>query len=59
VPIADHDQVLAFVERRRLMGRGQDWIEMHLLASAVLSSLPLWTPDQRLSTVARGFDLHP
>ena len=58
-PVADHEEVLAFVERRRLMGRGLGWIDMHLLASAVLASLPLWTSDQRLSIVARALDLHP
>ena len=59
VPVADHEEVLAFVESRRLMGRGLGWIDVHLLASAVLASLPLWTSDKRLSAVARALDLHP
>jgi predicted nucleic acid-binding protein len=59
VPVADHEEVLAFVESRRLMGRGLGFIDVHLLASAVLASLPLWTADKRLSAVARALDLQP
>jgi hypothetical protein len=59
VPIADHEEVLAFVERRRLMGRGLGWVDVHLLASAVLASLPLWTSDKNLSAVARALGLGP
>ena len=58
-PVADHDEVLAFVEGRRLMGLGLGLVDVHLLASAVLASLPLWTADKRLSEVARALNVHP
>lgn len=62
VPVAGHGEVLAFIEHRRLMGRGLGWIDVHLLASAVLASAPLWTSDKRLRIVARelgvAFDTH-
>lgn len=51
-PVAAHEEVLEFVETRRLMGRGLGWIDMHLLASATLAKFPLWTVDKRLLTVA-------
>jgi predicted nucleic acid-binding protein len=54
VPVADHAEVLAFVESRQLMGTGLGWIDVHLLASAVLAAVPLWTADKNLSAVARG-----
>ena len=57
VPIADHEEVLGFVDGRRLMGRGLGWIDMHLLASATLASVTLWTLDKRLATVARELGL--
>ena len=57
-PVADHEEVLAFVESRRLMGRGLGWVDVHLLASAVLASLPLWTSDKHLAAAARALDLH-
>lgn len=56
-PIAAHDDVLALVESRRLMGRGLGWIDMHLLTAARLTSLPLWTSDRRLAAAARELDL--
>jgi predicted nucleic acid-binding protein len=59
VPLADHEEVLAFVESRRLMGRGLGWIDVHLLASAALASLPLCTSDKRLWAVAHELGLSP
>jgi predicted nucleic acid-binding protein len=43
-----HDEVLQFVEDRKLMGRGLGYIDIHLLASALLSSCQLWTNDSPL-----------
>jgi predicted nucleic acid-binding protein len=57
VPIANHEEVLAFVHARHLMGRGLGWIDMHMLASATLASVPLWTSDKRLAGVARELGL--
>lgn len=59
VPMANHEEVQAFVERRRLMGRGLGWVDVHLLASAVLAAVPLWTSDKRLSAVARILGVAP
>ncbi len=51
--MAEHDEVLAFVEAQRLTGRGLGWIDMHLLASAALAHQVLWTHDRRLDSAAR------
>jgi predicted nucleic acid-binding protein len=48
----EHEEVLAFIESQRLMGKGLGYVDVHLLASAVLSRLPLWTLDKRLEQVA-------
>lgn len=45
---ADHDEVVAFLEKYRLMGKGLGLIDIHLMASAFLSATPLWTLDKRL-----------
>ena len=50
---ADHDEVLAFVESNSLSGSGIGWVDAHLLASALLTSVPLWTLDRRLASMAR------
>lgn len=57
VEVGSHDEVLTFVERHRLMGRGVGWIDAHLLASAALAGVLLWTRDRRLSEVARMLGL--
>jgi predicted nucleic acid-binding protein len=56
-PIAGHDEVLAFLESHRLMGRGLGWVDIHLLASARLAKLSFWTLDKRLAAVATALQL--
>jgi len=51
-PVATHDEVMSFVERQRLHGRGLGWIDVHLLASARLMRQPLWSADRRLREAA-------
>ena len=51
-PTVPHGEVVRFVRERRLHGRGVGWIDTHLLASALVGRLRLWTADPRLKTVA-------
>jgi len=51
-PGVPHEDVVAFVRERRLHGRGVGWIDAHLLASALVERLKLWTADPRLATLA-------
>ena len=52
-PSLSNQEVLAFIESRQIMGRGVGWIDVHLLASAILAdSARLWTRDRRLAEVA-------
>jgi len=48
-----HSEVVAFVRNYHLHGRGIGWIDAHLLASALVANVPLWTADERLAHVAR------
>jgi predicted nucleic acid-binding protein len=50
--VVPHPEVVTFVERRRLHGRGVGWIDVSLLASAIVGGLQLWTADPRLSMLA-------
>jgi predicted nucleic acid-binding protein len=52
-PVVPHAEVVAFVRNRRMHGRGIGWIDAHLLASALVGHLKLWTTDPRLATLAR------
>lgn len=51
--IVPHRDVVAFVRDRDLYGRGVGWIDMHLLASALVGRLQLWTADPRFSAIAK------
>ena len=51
-PPVPHREVVEFVRGRRLHGRGIGWIDAHLLASALVGRLRLWTADPRLAAVA-------
>jgi len=57
--LADHKEVMEFVENNRLYGLGIGWIDQHLLASALLSRTHLWTLDSRLSSIASRLGLSP
>ena len=48
------DEVLQFIADHQLMGKGLGYIDIHLLASAMLSRMPLWTLDKRLAAAARA-----
>jgi predicted nucleic acid-binding protein len=52
-PVAEPDEVLAFVEMHGIGGRGIGYVDAHLLASTLL--LPdtlIWSRDRRLAAVA-------
>lgn len=49
---AEHEEVLHTVENYRLMGIGLGYIDVHLLTSALLTSVRLWTNDRKLKDVA-------
>ena len=58
VTVASHDDVLFFIERHRLMGRGIGYVDTHLLAAAALSEpVRLWTRDTRLKNVAADLNV--
>jgi predicted nucleic acid-binding protein len=50
--VVSHPEVVAFVRSYRLHGRGIGWIDAHLLASALVADVPLWTADERLARMA-------
>jgi len=47
-----HHDVVAFVRARKLQARGMSWIDAHLLASALVAGVRLWTADRSLGTIA-------
>lgn len=56
--VAQEQEVLLFIERHGLMGRGIGYIDAHLLAATVLTEgTRLWTRDKRLDTLAHELEL--
>ena len=54
--VAEDDEVLEFISRSRLWGRGIGYVDAHLLAAVQLSpGTYLWTRDKRLRTIAGEF----
>jgi len=57
-PMATQQEVLGFVERHALFGRGIGWVDAHLLVSTALAgSTTLWSRDRKLAQVARDLGL--
>lgn len=52
-PVVPHPDVVTFVRERRLHGRGIGWIDVHLLASALVARLELWTTDPALAAISK------
>jgi predicted nucleic acid-binding protein len=57
VKVAREDEALHVIERHRLFGTGLGYVDVHLLASASISSVALWTRDKRLSQAAEKLGL--
>ncbi len=51
--LATHSEVLEFVARRNLFATGLGWIDMHLLASTILSNCAMMTFDRALVRQAK------
>lgn len=57
LPPASDEEVLHFIDRRHLMGRGVGYIDMHLLAASVIYAANIWTRDKRLLAIAKELGL--
>ena len=50
---ASHEEVLEFIERHKVFGKGIGYFDTHILCSAIISGTPLWTLDKRLDALAK------
>ena len=55
--VAEHEEVLQLLEKRRLYGRSLGWVDAHLLASTVLTGCTLWTLDRPLRRAAIALNI--
>jgi predicted nucleic acid-binding protein len=49
---ASDEETFAFLEAHKMWGRGLGWMDIHLLASSMLSRCGLWSLDKRLAHAA-------
>jgi predicted nucleic acid-binding protein len=49
---AEHEEVLSFIENKCLMGKGMGYLDVHLIASAVLTGVPIWALEKKLAQAA-------
>lgn len=56
-PMAGHAEALRFLDGEALHGKGIGWIDIHLLVSARIARVPLWTLDRRLARTARSLSV--
>ncbi len=55
--LLEHEEVLTFLDSRRLYGHGIGWVDAHLLASTLLTGCGLWTLDKPLRQAAANLNV--
>ena len=56
--LAEDEEVLKFIENNQLMGKGLGYIDVHLIASAVLTDVLLWTLDKTLNKLTEKIGIN-
>ncbi len=56
-PTVEFDEFLFFIDRNHMMGKGVGFVDVHLLASAQLAGILLWTADKKLKSSADQLEL--
>lgn len=51
------DEILYFIEKHRLYGKGLGLVDIHLLASCSVGACQLWTKDKRLMKIAEDLGM--
>jgi predicted nucleic acid-binding protein len=54
---AEHEEVMHFIGNYSLMGKGLGYIDMHLIVSALLTKVPIWTLDKKVKEVSSKLGL--
>jgi len=56
-PTIEFEEILFFINQNYMMGKGVGFVDVHLLASAQLAGVLLWTADKRLKASADQLQL--
>jgi predicted nucleic acid-binding protein len=55
--LLEHQDIMDFIEYRKIMNKGLGYVDVHLLGSALVSETPLWTLDKALKKIAKQLDI--
>ena len=55
---ATDDEIIHFIEANQIMGIGLGLVDVHLLASSLLSNVHLWTTDKSLIAAAKKLNVN-
>jgi len=53
-----HDELMFFVNKYSLYGRGVGFVDIHLLAATKMANVKIWTLDKRLLKIAEEMNLN-
>jgi predicted nucleic acid-binding protein len=56
--LAEDGEVLKFIENHQFMGKGLGYIDVHLIAVAELTDVPLWTFDKILDKITKKIGIN-
>jgi len=56
--VAEHTEVMQFIEDHQLMSRGIGYVDVHLLTSVMLNGVSIWTFDKKLKAAAAQFGIN-
>ena len=55
--LAKQDEVLELIKSGKLYGKGIGWIDAHLITSAILENILIWTRDKRLKSICESLKI--
>ncbi|MGA2091256.1 MAG: PIN domain-containing protein [Endomicrobiales bacterium] len=58
IDMVENHEILAFIEKHQLMGKGLGLVDIQILSSALLNNDKLWTLDKKLHQESRNFNIH-
>ena len=53
-----HEEIMLFIENNKIMGQGLGYIDIALLVSSILTSIPIWTLDKRLYKIVKKLNIN-
>ena len=58
LPSAEWEDLLAFIDKEKLFGKGLSFVDVELLFSSINKNCLLWTQDKTLKTFAMKYKVH-